>query len=434
MRGRWRDIPGLLRTPVGRDKIIGGLLYRAWPVTARLAVLSRRTLVRGVDVVAVVGSYGKSTTTRAITAALGDRIRDPELSSGNNRAGVASTLLRLRPNHGCIVMEVGIDAKGQMAPMARTMLPDITVVTCVGTEHHRSLGALDTTRDEKAEMVRALSPSGLAVLNGDDPNVLWMRGQTRAKVITFGVGGHNDVRASDIRLDWPLGMRFLVNGCGEIRELRTRLVGRHMVYPVLAAVAVALQKGSSLDDCALRIESLEPTPGRMYLRRLDNGAVLISDYEKSSYETVVAALDTLSEIPASRKIVVLGEVSEPPGSQGPIYRAFGERIARIASHAVFMGHNFQRYRAGAIRGRMPASAITDAGDSILDAIAAVPRDLGPGDVVLIKGRDIQRLDRVALALAGHTVGCTIPVCYLKGARCDSCPMLETGWRDIPVVT
>jgi UDP-N-acetylmuramoyl-tripeptide--D-alanyl-D-alanine ligase len=399
-----------------------------------LAVLYRRTITREVCLVTVVGSYGKSTTTRSVVAALGDLMRNPERLDGNDRAGVARLILRLRPDDRCVVMEVGIDAKGQMAPMARTVRPDITVVTTVGSEHNRSLGTLETTRDEKADMVRALSPSGLAVLNGDDPNVLWMRGQTRANVITYGTGDDNDIRASDIRLDWPQGMRFRVHARGETRELRTRLIGRHMVYPVLAAVAVALAKGCSLDECAPRLEGLGPTPGRMHLQRLDNGAVLVCDYYKSSYETVVAALDVLSEIPASRRLVVLGEVSEPPGSQGPIYRGLGERIAQIASRAIFVGHNFQRYKAGATRGGMPASALTDAGYSVLDAVEALRDDLGPGDVVLIKGRDTQRLDRVALALAGRNVGCTIPVCGLKHTRCDQCPMLESGWQGIPVVT
>jgi UDP-N-acetylmuramoyl-tripeptide--D-alanyl-D-alanine ligase len=406
-------------------------------VTSRLAILYRRTIVHEVCIVTVVGSYGKSTTERAVVAALGNLIRNPavlEGLGGNHRAGVANLILRLRPDHGCVVVEVGIDAKQQMAPMARTLRPDIAVVTSIGSEHNRSLGTLETTRDEKANMVRALSPSGLAVLNGDDPNVLWMKGQTRANVITYGTGDANDIRASDIRLDWPHGMRFRVHARGETRELRTRLIGRHMVYPVLAAITVALAKGCSLDECAPRLEALEPKPGRLHLQPLDNGAVLVCDYYKSSYETVAAALDALAEIPAKRRFVVLGEISEPPGSQGPIYRAFGERVAQIASRAIFVGHNFQRYKAGATRAGMPASALTDVGDNVLDAVELLRHDLGPGDVVLIKGRDTQRLDRIALALAGHNVRCTIPFCGLKHTRCDRCPMLETGWQGIPVVT
>jgi UDP-N-acetylmuramyl pentapeptide synthase len=172
----------------------------------------------------------------------------------------------------------------------------------------------------------------------------------------------------------------------------------------------------------------------LHLQPLESGAVLVCDYFKSSYETIVAALDTLAEVPARRRIVVLGEVSEPPGSQGPIYRGLGERIAQIASRAIFVGHNFQRYKAGATRGGMSRRALTDVGDSVLDAVEALQNDLGPGDVVLIKGRDTQRLDRIALALSGRKVACTIPVCRLKQYRCERCAMLECGWQGTPVVT
>ena len=85
--------------------------------------------------------------------------------------------------------------------------PDVAVITAVGSEHHRSLGTLEVTRAEKSWMVQALPAAGVAVLNGDDPNVMWMRQKTRARVVTFGFGAACDVRADDVRLDWPRGTR-----------------------------------------------------------------------------------------------------------------------------------------------------------------------------------------------------------------------------------
>jgi UDP-N-acetylmuramoyl-tripeptide--D-alanyl-D-alanine ligase len=143
-----------------------------------------------------------------------------------------------------------------------------------------------------------------------------MQCQTRARVITFGFAGSNDVRASDIALDWPRGMRLTLHAKGEMRVLRTSLAGKHMAYPILAAVAVALAEGFTLDEIIPRLEALTPTAGRMEAVPLANGAILLRDDFKSALETFDAALDTLSEIPARRRIVVFGEVSEPPGSQG----------------------------------------------------------------------------------------------------------------------
>jgi UDP-N-acetylmuramoyl-tripeptide--D-alanyl-D-alanine ligase len=290
------------------------------------------------------------------------------------------------------------------------------------------LGNLGNTRDEKVKILTGLTPKGVAVLNGDDSNVRWMATQTQARIITFGTEEMNEVRASDITLDWPKGTRFRVHVNGETRNMTIKLLGHHMVYPVLAAIAVALAEGFTLDHIIPSLESLSPTPGRLELIGLPNGAFILRDDFKSSLETVDAAFEVLSEIPAMRRIVVLGEISEPPGSQGPIYRDFGERIAKMASRAIIIGGNFQRYAAGARRGGLPSSSLVNIGRSVRKAVEVLQEDLGPGDVVLIKGRDTQRLDRITLSLMGRTVRCNLSFCNTRVARCEHCPMLEIGWK------
>ncbi|MBW1743272.1 MAG: hypothetical protein JRJ47_07550, partial [Deltaproteobacteria bacterium] len=150
---------------------------------------------------------------------------------------------------------------------------------------------------------------------------------------------------------------------------------------------------------------------------------------------IEGAFDILSEIPARRRIIVLGEVSEPLGSQGPIYRHLGERIPQVASKAILVcGTNSSKsYSGGAKRSGFPPQALVRVGNDVLKAVEALEGDLGPGDVVLIKGRDNQRLDRVWLALAGRTVRCDIDDCDTKAVECVSCPMLERGWKGLRVV-
>lgn len=432
MARRWKEIPSLLHTPVGRLQLLSGLKGHAWPILLRVATLYRRTFVRNVRIVAVVGSFGKSTTMRAVTVALGRNVY--RRATINAKNAVAGAIFRLRAADRHTVVEVGIDKPGQMATYARLLLPNITVVTSVGTEHHRSLKTLETTRSEKAAMVRILPRSGLAVLNGDDPNVLWMQSQTCARVITFGFAESNDVRASDIALDWPSGMRFRLHAAGETRTLRTGLAGRHMVYPILAAVAVALAEGFTLDEIIPRLEALTPTPGRMEVVPLENGAILLRDDFKSALETIDAALDTLSEIPAQRRIVVFGEVSEPPASQGPIYLRLGERAARMASLAIFVGGGgvWNSFATGLKRGGLERDRLLNARNSVCKAIDIVREKLCPGDVVLVKGRDNQRLERVSLALMGRVVRCDIKVCNAP-VRCQTCPMLEQGWSGMKAI-
>ena len=218
----------------------------------------------------------------------------------------------------------------QYGPVAR---PDIVVVTAIGSEHNRSLGTLDDTAREKAMILAGLRPGGLAVLNGDDPRVHAMAALTKARVLTFGLGGGNDVRGEDVRLDWPHGMRLTVRFGTETRELRTRLLGRVMAYPILAAVAVAWAEGRPLDRAVAALEALQPVAGRLQLVPLPGGAWLIRDDFKSSLETIDAALDLLAEVPG-RRIVVLGEISEPVGQPGPALPSArrASRRDRIAGH------------------------------------------------------------------------------------------------------
>jgi len=417
---------------MGRRKIRQFLWHSTWPLMMLVTGAYRRTVARKCRLVAVVGSFGKTTTTRAVAAALGEGVRAS--FGGNAWNNIATAVLGLRPDDRKAVMEVGIDRAGVMARYARAIRPDVAVVTCVGSEHNRSLGTLEVTRFEKSRMVHGLPPEGTAVLNGDDVNVFWMAGQTNARVITCGLGESNDVRASQVTLDWPVGTRFRLHADGRWWDVRIRLLGRHMVRPILAAVAVALAEGLPLEEVLPRLEALPPTPGRMQPVELPGGAFLLRDDFKGALETMEAALDTLAEVPAERRVVVFGDVSEPPGSQGPIYRALGGHIAEVASHAVILGSGFKRYAAGAKRAGMNRSAFFDARRSVLKAADHLRAVLQPGDVALLKGRDTQRLGRIALALQGRPVRCDIGFCQVKALRCERCPMLEKGWGDRRPVT
>jgi UDP-N-acetylmuramoyl-tripeptide--D-alanyl-D-alanine ligase len=428
------DLPALLRTPAGRGQFRFGLYRRAWPLMSRVASAYRLSLARKARIIAVVGTFGKTTTTRAVLAALGG---NPDVHTGFNASShLASAVLRIGPGQRHAVVEVGIARRGEMAPYARLLRPDVAVVTSIGSEHNPWLGTLEATRAEKAVMVRALPPSGLAVLNGDDPHVRWMQGETGARVRTFGFGEGSHVRAAEAALDWPRGTVFRLNAGGQTRRVRIRLLGRHQVYAILAALTVALEEGFDL-DCALEaLEALRPTQGRLEVLRLENGALLLRDDYKASLETIDAALDVLAEVPARRRILVLGEIDDPPGSSRLSYQRLGERVGRIATRAMIIGtgESFQLYLAGARRAGLGADTLVHAGTSVQWATDLLRRELMPGDVILIKGRWGQRLDRVALALAGRHVVCDITSCSVRWTRCERCPMLERGWGGLRVMT
>ena len=414
----------LVRTPVGRERIARHIRVRAWPLYRGAAGLHRRLVLRGTPVVAVVGTFGKSTTARALRLALNG---DPGSERApNSFTRLARVVLRARPRHGVLVAEAGIDAPGQMRSYARMLRPDLVVVTSVGSEHHRSLGTLERTRDEKAEMVRSLGPDQTVFLNGDDENVGWMATQTRARIVRFGRAPHHDVVAERVELDWPHGTRLAIRMGDESLELRVRLLGEKMAYPILAALAVARALGRPREEVARALEALTPMPGRLETVALPNGAFLVRDDFKSALETIDAALDVMEAIPARRKWIVMGDVSEPPGSQGPIYRRIGERMGRIGARVITVGHAHSPLAAGYVRSGHARAGIRLAAGSA-EAARMLDEELDDGDVVLVKGRDTQKLDRVSLRLQGMAVGCELAYCDVSW-RCASCPMRERGFQ------
>ena len=284
-----------------------------WPWIVRSGRVYRRTLGRRVRVVSVVGSVGKTTTVRAVAAVLGVKVGRPALLNMNSPIGAGRALLGARPWQRHVVIENAIVQPGQMRPQATMVRPDLVVVTAIASDHWRSLHTLETTRDEKAEMVRALKPSGVAILNADDPNVRWMATQTRARIVLIGEAEDAEVRASDIAIDWPHGMRFSVHIGSESRQVRIKLLGTHMILPALAAIATAYVEGISVDAAIATLAQLQPTLGRMQTMPLPSGAFVIRDDYKASQESVATALNTLAAVPAQRRIVVLGTLAEPRG-------------------------------------------------------------------------------------------------------------------------
>ncbi len=201
-----REVFALLGDRTGRAETGFALLYHLLPLTSRLARGYRRLALRRTRIVVVVGSLGKTSTAAAIRAALG--VRSGRTAMWNGAATAPFCVFAIPPSRRMAVLEVAINGPGQMAPIQRIIQPDWVVVTSIASEHITAFKTLEATRAEKAEAVRRLAPAGIVFLNGDDPHVRWMAGETRARVVTYGFGGDNDVRAGDARVQWPTGTTF----------------------------------------------------------------------------------------------------------------------------------------------------------------------------------------------------------------------------------
>ena len=426
-QGVLRDLIDLLRTPLGRQHLLRPIWRALVPLRQLRAGLRRRTFARAVSITAVTGSFGKTTAATAASVALG--IPVSRRIAANSSGAVARIIRTLPADQERAVIEVGINRKGRMAKQARVVLPDCVIVTAIGSEHLDTMGTLETVAREKALLLRAMRPPGLAVLNADDPRVLAMAGSTGARVITYGLNSGADVRASEIRIEWPGGTRFRLEALGEVREMRIRLLGPTMVRPVLAAIALATGQGLGLDEVIDRLEGLDPVPGRLEPVRLPDGAWLLRDDCKSSVETIEAALVVLAEAPGG-KILVLNESPEWPDELEETYRALARRLAELCDEVVLVGEGHERLGRLALEAGLPPTSLHPVRGGVLEAIATLRRILRPGDTALLKGRLKHRLERVGLALRGETVGCDLEECWaVYRSSCSDCPMLVCGWGE-----
>jgi UDP-N-acetylmuramyl pentapeptide synthase len=428
VRYRLRDIPAILKSPLGPAILAGGLRTLAWPLFRPSAWLYRRTVVRKARVVAVTGSFGKTTTSQAIAAVLGA----PAPDARNHKTGIAVCLFRYADSSRTCVLEVGIDGPGQMRGFARMIRPDVAVLSGIGSEHGRSLGTVERTLEEKSELVRALRSHGLAILNADDPLAVSAASRTRARVSLCGFSPEADVRVESYRIAWPKGNELRVSVHGRPIAFNTRLLGRQMVFPALAALAVAHEEGVPLELAAERLAALKPVSGRMELAQMANGAICINDSFKGSFESFAAALETVAEAPASRRLLIVGDITEPPGKQSEAYRRLGRKLAEVQdAQIIHIGREAQSLRAGAKKAGFPADRILELGEEVLPAIERIHQLVEPGDTVLLKGRDSQKLERILLALQDVDVRCGIKYCDKRVDGCTGCPLLERGWDGLP---
>jgi UDP-N-acetylmuramoyl-tripeptide--D-alanyl-D-alanine ligase len=295
-----------------------------------VALQTLATAVRklwGKTAIAITGSMGKTTTKEAIAHLLSLRYR-VHRSKGNfnNHFGLPLALLTLEREYDLAVIEMGMNHAGEIAALARITLPNQGVVTTVAPVHLEFFHSVADIARAKYELIEALPRDGTAVLNADDEYVSQFGRDYKGKIVMFGFRPSADVRAENVQLLGATGSRFdLVSG-GVSQRVQSPLLGKHNVYNVLAAAAVAFEHGITPSEIAEAVPALEPGDKRGQVVQLGNMTVLYDCYN-SSPKALMSAIDTLVEMPAQRRIVVAGEMLElgPAGEQ--LHRECGRYIA-----------------------------------------------------------------------------------------------------------
>jgi UDP-N-acetylmuramoyl-tripeptide--D-alanyl-D-alanine ligase len=353
-----------------------------------------------IPVVAITGSNGKTTTKELTAGVLATRwaVLRPERSF-NNQWGLPLTLLRLGPEHEAVVLEIGTNARGEVAALTALAAPTVGVVTTVAAVHTEFLGSLEGVRDEKAGLVRALPADGVAVLNADDPRVASMAADTRARVVTYGRSAAAHVRAvGEVRED-ETGLTLTLETGGEQQAVTLGLAGRHNVGNALAAAAAGVALGLSLAEVARGLARVPPVAGRCVWRRAGEVTILDDTYNASPV-SVRAALDTVTAHRRGRRlIVVLGDMLELGALTDEAHREVGRQVAALpADELIGLGRAMPlAIEAARAAGLAEARHLP----TFEDTVAHLLKRLTADDLVLVKGSRGMRMERVVDALVAR---------------------------------
>lgn len=407
------DGPGVQESLEGIAARSGVAVATCGDAVSALAAMA--AVVRGrsaAKVIGITGSCGKTSTKEILATLLGATAETcASRASFNNHIGVPLTLLEVTPSAASLIVEIGTNHPGEIAPLAALARPDIAIVTNVGRSHLEGLGSLAGVAEEKGALVASLSGGGTAILNEDCPSTPGLRSRASAgvQIVTFSAAGAPEagLRACDLEVHSG-GTRFILDGGAVPEEERGRVVtvpllGEHAVANVLAGLAAVIATGANLGGCLGAIHRLRPAPHRLEASTA-NGVMIIDDAYNANPESVAAATRLLARVrpdaEGGRRWLALGEMGELGADSLALHREAGQLVAsEPIDRLLVVGHPEPGGPlAATLEGARAAGLDAEHVSSIEDgARRLTDREdgLAPGDVLLVKASRAAGLEALA---------------------------------------
>jgi UDP-N-acetylmuramoyl-tripeptide--D-alanyl-D-alanine ligase len=378
-------------------------LLRVADTLAGLAALGAAARARSAArFVGVTGSVGKTTTKEMLRVALSAfEQTHASAASFNNHWGVPVTLARLPRDAALAVIEMGMNQRGEIAPLARLARPHVGVITTIGTAHVGNLGSEDAIAEEKGDILAGIAPGGTLVLPADSRFAT--RLAARAKEAGLAVLTHGEAPGADARLlsydGTAEGGRAEILLRGERLGVTLAAPGRHVALNACAVLAAVAALGLAPRVAAAALPAFGAPAGRGRRSRIHvagGEALLIDDSYNASAPSIRAGLAVLGAQPAARRIAALGDMREL-GEEGPAIHASLAPDAAATCDLVFccgdlMGHLYRALPEG------------KRGAHCVDSTALAPvlkGALRAGDAVLVKGSLGSRMAVVVAALTAE---------------------------------
>lgn len=350
--------------------------------------------------IGITGSVGKSTTIVACKAVLSQKYKTiPTKPNLDPIFNIPSTLLRLNPSVKKVLLEMGIEYKGEMDFYLSLVRPKTVIITKIAHVHGETLGSINEILQEKSKLVESLGQDGVAILNWDDPSSKRLVENCKGEVFYYGMDPKNcTVWAGNVRIE-NFTTSFELNLGVERVKVDLQLLGLHQVYAALAAALLGVIHGIPLTKIKLGLETIPQTEHRLQAISGPNNSILLDDTYNSSPTALEAAIDTLLSVPARRRVLVLGEMMELGQYSEKLHRQIAQRIYKEKLDLVFLGQGDAQIIADELRSLGFWEERMEYNLQNSELVSKLLKTLGKGDVCLIKGSRSVRLDEVVKRIA-----------------------------------
>ena len=336
-------------------------------------------------VIGITGSYGKTSTKHYLQRILSEQY-DTLMTPGsfNTTMGVIRTIREyLKPYNEVFIVEMGAKQPGDIKEICDLVHPSVGIVTAVGEQHLESFKTIENVQRTKFELIDALPPDGLAVINDDCPYVA-SRPVDNVKCMRYAVNntGAANYSVSDIEYA-PDGTRFTVNGPDGSITLRTRLVGECNISNLMAAVIVAMYLKVPAEKIRYAVEKIEQVEHRLNLKRTPGGITIIDDAFNSNPDGSRMAVDVLSRMTGGKRIIITPGMIELGDKQEEYNRRLGRHIAASVDVAIIVGaYNRDALMAGITEAGSLAAENVHPVATFGEAQQVLASIARPGDTVL----------------------------------------------------
>jgi UDP-N-acetylmuramoyl-tripeptide--D-alanyl-D-alanine ligase len=358
-----------------------------------LALAAKRLTDVNPLVVAVVGSYGKTSTKHILAQLLQPSVNTlPTRKSFNTLMGVSRAINEdLEPQHRVFVVEMDAYAQGEIAAISDLVHPKLAIVTAIGPQHMERFGTLDRISDAMFEVITALPVDGTAIVHtGDEPGAALARraSATAHRVVRFDLTDSEatsgaDVVATAIRID-ARGCAFQWQWAAEGLDhaVVIPLLGRHQVANVSAALAAVHVLGYSVDAAIAAAASLEQIEHRLQLMRTAGPLAVIDDSYNANPVGVHNGLEVLAAMTGGAKFLVTPGLVELGSVEDAENRRYGAHAATVCDHVIVMSAKTSEALLAGLRGAGMSEDRIHLVDSLEEATAVLRKLSKPGDVVL----------------------------------------------------